>query len=97
MGVDEEKCVWTCAAETLLIMLKRIDEAEARILLGAVVQKNLAGHPKALPPIFGSFSLTKHSQVHLSRFISFGSRPVREKNENSSTWREAHPPSLRKF
>lgn len=38
MGVDEEKCVWTCASETVLIMLKRIDEAEARILLGAVVQ-----------------------------------------------------------
>lgn len=34
MGVDEEKCVRTCASETLLIMLRRIDEAKARILLG---------------------------------------------------------------
>lgn len=43
MGVEEEKCVWTCVSETLLIMLKRIDEAEARILLGAVVQKTWQG------------------------------------------------------
>lgn len=38
MGVDEEKCVRTCVSETVLIMLRWIDEAEARILLGAVVQ-----------------------------------------------------------
>lgn len=58
---------------------------------------NLAEQPKALPRTLGSFSLTKHSQVHLSRFISFGSRPMREsegKKEPSSTWRRAQPVTL---
>lgn len=73
MGVGGKKL----ESEKVLIMLKWIDEVKVRILLGAVVQ-NLAEHPKALPRIFGGFSLTKHSQVHLSRFISFGSYPMRE-------------------
>lgn len=51
--------------------------------------------PKGVPTnLFGSVSLTKRSQVHLSRFMGSGSCPMRrerKKKKNSSTRCKAHP------